>query len=77
MSSENNSLKSNRGRPKSTIPKDDWHVSIEQDVSIYWRVRGTDPFTGQVQKGFLSELATRLLREEMNRELELQKGAAK
>lgn len=57
-------FKSNRGRPASTTPKDDWHVKVEQELSVYFRSLFYDEFTGQTKKSAMSDLINRLLREE-------------
>jgi hypothetical protein len=62
--------KSNRGAPKKAIPSDDWHVSVDLDLSTHFRLKHMDTFTGKTRKGALSELVNRLLREEYNREKE-------
>lgn len=67
-------LKSNRGAPKQG-PKDDWHVSIDQTTSIYFRAKYLDPLTKTTRKGALSELVNRLLREELARD-QASKGPA-
>jgi len=58
---------SGRGRPRNPIPRDELHVSIDQDVAVYWRLQFFDSFLGATQKGKLSELINRLLRDEMNK----------
>lgn len=55
-----------RGRPPGP-PKERVHLMIDQEVYLYWSLVFTDPFTRQLKKGELSELASRLLREEMQR----------
>lgn len=59
--------KRNVGRPPSDTPKDRWVCSVDLDVAIFWRAALWDTLTNQVRKGAMSELTTRLLREEMNR----------
>lgn len=63
----NEALKSNRGRPPATQPKDKWHVSVSMDVSIFWRMQFHDELTNAVRVGAMSELVDRLLRQEMLR----------
>lgn len=62
-------LKSNRGRPRNPNRKDDWHVKVDPDLSVYFRMKNLDEFTKTTRIGSLSELINRLLREEMMREL--------
>lgn len=57
------------GRPPSETPKDRWVCSVDQDVAIFWRLALWDTLTNSVRKGAMSELTSRLLREEMNRVL--------
>jgi hypothetical protein len=65
----------NFGRPPGNIPKDDLHLRADADVTLYFRMKFLDTFTGRPKVGAMSELVTRLLREEMNRELrEKEKG---
>lgn len=64
MSNADQPLKSNRGRPRNPVPKDDWHVAIERDVSLFWRMHFHDDFTGTTKKNELSNLVNRLLKEE-------------
>lgn len=58
-----------RGRPPSTTRKDEWHINVEQDLSLHFRLKFFDEFTGRTRVGALSELVNRLLREEFMREM--------
>lgn len=68
-------MKSNRGRPKNPVKRDEWHVRVDPEVSLFWRMFFHDEFTGTVRKNELSNLVTRLLREEMERKLKGGKDA--
>lgn len=55
------------GRPKRAIPGDRWTVVVDQDVALFWRLYLWDEIEQAPRKGSMSELTTRLLRDEMNR----------
>lgn len=69
-------MKSNRGAPRSPIPKDDMHVSVDASVALHFRMKFLDPVTKATRKGALSELVNRLLREEMARDMENRDAAS-
>jgi hypothetical protein len=56
-----------RGRPPSDTPRDRWNVKVDLDVAIWWRARLWDELEGKVRIGAMSDLTSRLLRDEMNR----------
>lgn len=66
-------LKPARGRPANPIRKDDWHVKVDQELSVYFRMKFLDEFTQRTRLGELSTLVNRLLREERERELKERK----
>jgi len=70
----NEPMKPRRGRPTSPIKRDDWHVKVEEDVSLFFRMLFHDTFTGATKKNALSDLVNRLLKEERAR---LQNNKAK
>lgn len=68
MTDKTASYKSNRGRPPNAVPKDDWHIHLDRDISLYFRLKYLDPLSQRMKQGAMSELVNRLLREEMRRE---------
>lgn len=67
MSDTPHDFKPTRGRPPSDTPRDVWHVKVDLDVAVWWRTRLFDELEGKVRKGAMSDLTSRLLRDEMNR----------
>jgi hypothetical protein len=61
------SFKPTRGRPPADAPRDTWNVKVDLDVAVWWRTRLYDEIEGRVRKGAMSDLTSRLLRDEMNR----------
>jgi hypothetical protein len=59
--------KPTRGRPPSDTPRDSWNVKIDLDVAIWWRTYLYDEIEQRVRKGSMSDLTSRLLRDEMQR----------
>lgn len=56
-----------KGRPPSDTPRDRWNVKVDLEVAIWWRTYLWDELENAVRKGAMSDLTSRLLREEMNR----------
>lgn len=63
----NPSGKNKGGRPPRDTPGDRWGVVVDLDVAIWWRTYLWDEIEQAPRKGSMSELTSRLLREEMNR----------
>lgn len=55
------------GRPPSATPRDRWNVKVDLDVAVWWRAYLWDELENAVRKGAMSDLTSRLLRDEMNR----------
>lgn len=54
-------------RPKNLNPKKKTHLYLDQNLYDMWKVLLTDPTTGRIKYGALSDLTNRLLREELSR----------
>jgi hypothetical protein len=67
MNDSTEDFKPTRGRPPSDTPRDRWNVKVDLDVAIWWRARLWDELEGKVRIGAMSDLTSRLLRDEMNR----------
>lgn len=67
MSEQAEAFKPQRGRPPSDTPRDRWNVKVDLDVAIWWRAQLWDELENKVRIGAMSDLTSRLLRDEMNR----------
>ncbi len=63
----NPSGKNPGGRPRSATPRDRWDVKVDQDVALFWRLMLHDEIENAPRKGSMSNLTSRLQRDEMNR----------